>query len=189
MLGEPREMPYDDDPRYTYSTARLSGVLRLAAEKAGWGEPLPPGRGRGIAGAYANEAYAAEVVEVTVDSSGGLSVDRVVAAIDCGIAVNPLGVRAQVEGSIVFGLSAALGQQITVRDGAVVESNFDDFPLLRFDRCPEIEVHLVPSTGDPLGMGEPALPPVAPALANAIFAATGKRLRRLPIRPADLGAG
>ncbi len=186
MLGEPREMPYDDDPRYTYSTERLSRVFRLAAEKAGWGEPLPPGRGRGIAGAYANEAYVAEVVEVTVDTSGALSVDRVVAAIDCGIAVNPLGVQAQVEGSVVFGLSAALGQQITVRDGSVVESNFDDFPLLRLDRCPEIEVHVVPSTGDPLGMGEPALPPVAPALANAIFAATGKRLRRLPILPADL---
>jgi isoquinoline 1-oxidoreductase subunit beta len=186
MLGEPREMPYDDDPRYTYSTERLSRVFRLAAEKAGWGGTLPPGRGRGIAGAYANEAYVAEVVEVTVDSSGKLSIDRVVAAVDCGIAVNPLGVQAQVEGSIVFGLSAALGQRITVRGGAVVESNFDDFPLLRLDACPEIEVHLVPSTGDPLGMGEPALPPVAPALANAIFAATGKRLRRLPIVPEDL---
>jgi isoquinoline 1-oxidoreductase beta subunit len=182
LLGSPREMPYDSDPKYTYNTGRLAAVLRLAADKAGWGKSLPRGWGRGIAGAYCNEAYVAQVAEVEVDAAGSVKVQRVVSAVDCGTVINLSGAEAQVEGSILYGLSAALWEQITVEQGQVVEGNFNDFPVMRLPDVPKLEIHFVPSALPPLGMGEPALPPIAPALTNAIFAATGKRLRRLPIR-------
>jgi isoquinoline 1-oxidoreductase beta subunit len=188
LLGPARRLPYDDNPAYTWDTGRLARVLRTAAERADWGSLLPAGHGRGVACCYANEAYAAMVAEVAMDGHR-LRILRYVCAVDCGLVVNPSGVEAQVHGSVMFGLAAALHQEITVEDGAVVQGNFDDFPLLRMDEAPAVEVHLVggggelgEASGPPLGAGEMAVPPVAPALANAIFAANGRRLRRLPLR-------
>jgi isoquinoline 1-oxidoreductase beta subunit len=147
---------------------------------------MPPGRGRGIAGAYANGAYVAEVAEVAVGPEGKVCVHRVVAAADCGLVVNPSGAEAQVEGAIAYGLSAALGEEITVEQGVVQQSNFNDYAVLRIDQMPLVEVHFIQGGDKPLGLGEPALPPIAPAVCNAIFAATGKRIRRLPVRSSDL---
>jgi isoquinoline 1-oxidoreductase beta subunit len=178
LLGPPRELPYSSS---TYSTGRLRTVLQRAAERAGWGDPLTSGRGRGIAGSYANSAYVAHVADVSVDDTGTVRVHRVVSAVDIGQVVNPDGVEAQVEGSIVFGLSAMLYGEISIRDGAVEQSNFHDYQILQIDEMPEVEVHIVESREPPMGMGEGALPPLAPAVTNAIFHATGVRVRRLPV--------
>ena len=167
---------------------RMRAVLDLAAERAGWDQPLPPGEGRGVALADYGGTLVAEVVEVAVASDGTPDVRRIVCAVDCGIAVNPDIVEAQAVGGIIVGLTAALRGEITIADGRVEQGNFDDYPLLRFDEVPPIEVHIMPSDAGPTGIGEPTVPPVAPALANAIFAATGKRLRILPIRATDIGA-
>ena len=160
---------------------RHLGVLNLAAEKAGWGSPLPKGRGRGVAVHESFGSFVAEVAEVTVKSDGTFSVDRVVCAVDCGIAVNPDVVRAQMEGGIGYGLSAALREQITLVGGAVQQSNFTDYQPLRINDMPVVEVHIVPSAEPPSGVGEPGLPPLAPAVVNAIRSVTGKPIRRLPI--------
>jgi isoquinoline 1-oxidoreductase beta subunit len=160
---------------------RLAALLRLAADKAGWGAPLAPGQGRGIALHTSFQSAVAEVVEVGVGANGALKVDRVVAAVDCGTIVNPDIVRAQVEGAIVYGLSAALFGKITVKAGRVEQQNFPDYDVVHMAQSPRIEVYLTPSVEPPGGIGEPGLPPLAPALANAIFAATGKRVRSLPI--------
>jgi isoquinoline 1-oxidoreductase beta subunit len=160
---------------------RHRGVLDLAVEKAGWGEPLGRGRGRGVAVHESFNSYVAEVAEVTV-RRGTIQVDRVVIAVDCGVAVNPDVIEAQMQGGMGFGLAAALGGEITFRDGRVEQSNFHDYPLLRIDQMPEVEVHIVPSAAAPTGVGEPATPVIAPAVANAVYAATGQRLRRLPLR-------
>jgi isoquinoline 1-oxidoreductase beta subunit len=161
---------------------RHLGVLNLAAQKAGWGKPMAKGRGRGIAVHESFSSYAAHVVEVTVKADGALKVDRVVCAVDCGVAVNPDVIKAQMEGGAGFALSAALHGAITLKDGRVEQSNFHDYPPLRINEMPLVEVHIVPSTEKPTGVGEPGVPPVAPAVANAIYAATGKRLRDLPLR-------
>lgn len=166
---------------------RHAGVLRLAAEKAGWGKPLRAGRkgerrGRGVAVHESFKTLVAEVAEVTVKADGSVKVDRVVCAVDCGIAVNPDVIRAQVEGSVGFALSAALHGAITLKDGMVEQSNFHDYAPIRIHEMPRVEVHIVPSAAEPTGIGEPAVPPLAPAVANAIAAATGKRVRSLPIR-------
>jgi isoquinoline 1-oxidoreductase beta subunit len=187
LLAEPRTIKQPPDNESVLDTRRLRAVLELAAAKAGWGGPLPSGRGRGIAAHFSFDTYVAEVAEVTVE--GGVPrVRRVVCAVDCGIVVNPDGVRAQIESAIVYGLSAALKGSITITEGRVEQSNFSDFEVLRIDEMPVIEVHTLPSIERPTGTGEPGLPPIAPAVANAIFAATGKRLRRLPIRPEDFGS-
>ena len=159
---------------------RHLGVLELAASKAGWGEPLEAGRGRGIAVHQSFSSYVAEVVEVTVDGDA-FSVDRVVCAVDCGIAINPDVIRAQMEGGIAYALSAALREEITLAGGEVQQSNFDRYRSLRINEMPKVEVYIVQSGESPTGVGEPGVPPLAPALANALFAATGKRLDRLPI--------
>jgi isoquinoline 1-oxidoreductase beta subunit len=170
-----------------YRRARLAkhprhlGVLNLAAAKAGWGTLLPRGRFRGLAVHESFSSYVAQVAEVSLDA-GRIRVHRVVCAIDCGTAVNPAGVVAQLESAVVFGLSAALYGEITMREGRVQQSNFHDYRPLRLHEMPVVEVHIVPSTERPSGVGEPGVPPIAPAVANAVFAATGRRLRRLPLR-------
>ena len=160
---------------------RLRGVLTLAAEQAGWGKPLPPGHGRGIACcAYDGRSYVAQVAEVSVDAKGALKVHRVVAAADCGLVVNPTGAVAQVESGIFWGLSA-LRCQVTFKHGRVEQSSYGDFPVARMAGAPRIEVHLVPSQATPTGLGEPPVPPLIPAVLNAAFAANGVRIRRLPL--------
>jgi isoquinoline 1-oxidoreductase beta subunit len=161
--------------------ARLRGVLELAAERADWGKPLAKGRGRGIAAFASFGSYFAEVAEVTVQGSD-FSINGIVAAVDCGQIVNPESVRSQAEGAIIYGLSAALKNEITIKNGAVEQSNFDGYDPIRINEAPPIEVHLVESREAPGGMGEPGLPPIAPAVANAIFAASGQRLRKLPFQ-------
>jgi isoquinoline 1-oxidoreductase beta subunit len=160
---------------------RYKGALELAAEKAGWGTPLPAGVHRGIAVVFSFGSWCAEVAEVSVGSDGTPKVHRVVAAVDCGMTVNPDIVKRQIESAIVYGLTAALYGKITFKDGGVEQSNFHDYRMLRMNEMPKVEVHIVPSKEAPGGIGEPGTPPIAPAVANAIFAATGKRIRKLPI--------
>src|SRR5437879_6280181 len=161
---------------------RLLGVLDLAAQRAGWGTAPPPrGRSRGIALWQFGETFLSQVAEVSVAPDGTVRVHRVVCAADCGILVNPDTVEAQLQGAIVFGLTAALYGEITIERGRVAQSNFSDYRMLALAEMPEIEVHLVPSEAPPSGVGEAGLPPIAPAVGNAIFAGTGKRIRRLPI--------
>ena len=176
------------DP-YEYRRALLAGaarhlrVLETAAQKAGWGTPLPARTGRGIALAESFHSIVAQVAEVEVAADGALRVKRVVCAIDCGKAVNPDIVRAQMESGIVFGLTATLHGEITLKDGRVEQSNFPSYDMVRMAACPAIETHIVDSGWEHLGgVGEPGTPPIAPAVANAVFAATGKRQRRLPLR-------
>jgi isoquinoline 1-oxidoreductase beta subunit len=160
---------------------RCREALELAAEKAGWGKPLPTGVHRGIAVVFSFGSWCAEVAEVSVGSDGTPKVHRVVAAVDCGMTVNPDIVKRQVESAIVYGLTAALYGKITFKDGRVEQSNFHDYRMLRMNEMPKVEVHIVPSREAPGGIGEPGTPPIAPAVANAIFAATGKRIRKLPL--------
>lgn len=161
---------------------RHLGVLQLAAEKAGWGTPLAGGRGRGIAVHESFNTYVAQVAEVTVHADQSFSVDRVVIAVDCGVAVNPDVIRAQMEGGMGFGLSAALSSELTLDEGRVVQSNFHDYVVLRINQMPQVEVHIVKSAQPPTGVGEPATPVIAPAVANALSNATGQRFDRLPLK-------
>jgi len=165
-----------------FSSFRMRAVLDLAATKAGWSStPLPPGKGRGIAVAEAFHTLVAQVAEVSVDKDGKVKVDRVVCAVDCGTPINPDVIAAQIEGGIGYGLGAALYGAITLKDGRVEQNNFDGYQVLRMNEMPKVEVHIVQSGAAPTGIGEPGVAPVGPAVANAIFAATGRRLRSLPI--------
>jgi isoquinoline 1-oxidoreductase subunit beta len=168
---------------------RHRGVLELAAHEADWGSPLPEGRGRGIAVHASFGSFVAQVAEVSVGRDGTVRVHRVVCAVDCGRVVNPATIEAQMEGGIVFGLTAALHGAITLKDGRVQQSNFHDYRLLTMKEMPKVEVHIVPSKESPGGIGEPGVPPIAPAVANAVFAGTGRRVRRLPIRSDELAWG
>ncbi len=153
----------------------------MAASKAGWGTPPPAGRSRGIAVHKSFESFVAQVAEVSVSPAGEVRVHRVVCAVDCGMFVNPDTIEAQMQSAIVFGLTAALKGAITIDRGRVQQGNFDDYEMLFMADMPVIEVHIVPSDEAPGGVGEPGTPPIAPAVCNAIFAATGKRIRKLPI--------
>ena len=165
---------------------RAKAVLRLAAEKADWGRPLPKGRGRGVATQFVFGTYLAEVAEVEVSKDGEVRVQRVVCAVDCGLVVNPDTVQAQVQSAVVFGISAALFGKITLKNGRVEQTNFDTYRALRMSETPPIEVHIVRNTEAPGGMGEPGTSAIVPAVVNAIFAATGRRLRKLPADPLEL---
>ena len=186
--GETLTLP---NGRWKIERPRLAAVLKLAAEKSQWGTSVsaPPGRraGRGIAcNVYHARTVLAQVAEVSVGASGDVRVHRIVTAIDCGQVVNPLGTKGQIESGIAFGLSYSLKGEITIRDGRVAETSYRDFPVLNIAEMPVVETYLVDSDRKPTGVGEQPVPCVAPAVANAIFAATGKRVRRVPIRPADL---
>jgi isoquinoline 1-oxidoreductase beta subunit len=178
--------PYELRRTLLAGQPRMLAVLDLAAQKANWGSALPAGRARGIATHFSFDSYVAQLAEISVEKDGTVRVHRVVAAVDCGRTVNPDTVKAQLEGGIIFGLTAALKTEITLDKGRVQQRNFNDYPMVRMFESPTIEVFIVPSTEHPTGVGEPGVPPVAPAVANAIFAATGKRVRRLPIKPEDL---
>jgi isoquinoline 1-oxidoreductase beta subunit len=175
--------------RLLRASPRHEGVLQLAAEKAGWGRRLPRGRGRGVAVYYGHGGWAAQAVEVSVGSDGEVKVHRVVCAIDCGSVVNPDTVAAQMEGGVAFGLTAALKPAVMIENGRVVQQNFRDYPLLTIAEMPQVEVHIVESHAKPSGAGEAGVPAIAPAVGNAIFAATGKRLRSLPILPEAVRKG
>jgi isoquinoline 1-oxidoreductase beta subunit len=176
-----RQDPFEFRRRLLEHHPRHRAVLELAAEKAGWGAPLPAGRARGIAVHESFGSYVAEVAEVSV-AEGRVRVHRVVCAVDCGTVVNPDTVVAQMESGIVYGLTAALHGAITLERGRVQQSNFHDYPLLRLNEMPLVETHILPSTAAPGGVGEPGVPPAAPAVTNAVFALTGKRVRSLPIK-------
>ena len=181
--------PYELRRELLEGSPRLLGVLDMAADKAGWGEARPEGHHVGIAAHRSFGSHVAEVVELSVDDKGLVQVHRVVCAVDCGIAVNPNTIQAQMEGAIVFALTATLKSVITLSRGAVEQSNFHDFPLLTMREMPRIDTYVVSSRQDPGGIGEPGVPPLAPAVANAVYAATGRRVRRLPITPAEFLEG
>jgi len=168
--------------------ARHKAVLDLVAQKSGWGTALGANKARGIAVAESFGSYVAQVAEVSRDAKGDIKVERIVCAVDCGIAINPDVIRAQMEGGIGYGLGAVMKGAITLKDGLVEQSNFDGYDLLRMDEMPKIEVHIVPSTANPTGVGEPGVPPAGPAVANAIFALTGKPVTVLPINKAKLSS-
>ncbi len=171
---EARRALLKDHPRHR-------GVLDLAAEKAGWGKALPEGRARGIAVAESFGSYVAQVAEISRTVNGGIKIDRVVCAVDCGVAVTPDVIRAQMEGGIGYGLSAILKGEVTLKDGVVEQGNFNSYDVLRINEMPKVEVHIVPSTAPPTGVGEPGVPPIGPAIANAILALTGKAPTKLPL--------
>jgi len=181
LAAAAKQDPYEYRRALLANAPRDRGVLELAASKAGWGTPLPAGRGRGIAVYKSFESFAAQVAEVSVSPEGDVRVHRVVCAIDCGMHVNPSTIEAQMQSGIVYGLTAALKGAIDIQGGRVVQSNFHDYQMLRLAEMPVVEVHIVPSSEEPGGVGEPGTPPIAPAVCNAIFAVTGKRIRRLPI--------
>ncbi len=165
---------------------RAKAVLELAAEKAGWGQPLPQGVGRGVSVQFAFATYTAQVAEVEVSKDGAVRVRRVVCAVDGGTVVNPDTVQAQIQGAVIFGITAALYGEITLKDGRVEQTNFDTYQVLRVNKAPAIEVHIVQSSEPPGGMGESGTSAIVPAVINAVLAATGKRLRKLPIDTAAL---
>ena len=160
--------------------SRHAVVLKLAAEKAEWTKPLPAGRFRGVSVAESFGTVVAQIAEVSANGSGNIKVERVVAAVDCGLAINPDQVRAQVEGGIGFGLGAILGEEITLSEGKIDQGNFDLYTPLRIDAMPAVEVHILASANPPSGIGEPGVPPIGAAVANAVYKALGKRIRVMP---------
>jgi isoquinoline 1-oxidoreductase beta subunit len=179
FIGPPRQAPVQED--FSLDVARLRRVVERVAALSRWREPRAPGRALGFAAAYTNTSFVAEVVEIETARGGDLRVPRVYAAVDCGRVINPRGAEAQVQGAICEGLSAALHGAVGIANGAVTTRNFDGYRLLRLADAPAIDIAFVGGDEAPSGLGEPALPPVAPALCNAVYAATGRRIRRLPI--------
>ncbi|HXX44889.1 MAG TPA: xanthine dehydrogenase family protein molybdopterin-binding subunit [Candidatus Acidoferrales bacterium] len=186
LAAAAKKDPYEFRRDLLSKKPRHLGVLNMAAEKAGWGKPLPRGVYRGIAVLEAFDTFVAEVAEISINKDNSVRVHRIVCALDCGQVVNPSIIEQQAMGAMVFGLTQTLKGEITIDKGRVVQANFDTNEPLRMNECPKMEVYIVPSKEVPRGMGEPAVPPVAPAVCNAIFAATGKRIRKLPVRSEDL---
>ena len=183
MLGPDRVLDYGQHGGPKFSTGRLRTVLERVAREIGWGRKLPPGRGIGLAAHFTFGGYAAHAIEVSVSPAGDVAFERVVCAIDVGRPINPLGIQAQMQGGTIDGLSTAMNLEISIRDGRVEQSNFDGYPLAPMRQMPkDVEVHVIDSTEEPAGCGEMGIPTAAPALANAIFAATGVRIRNLPMR-------
>lgn len=180
LMGEPRHLPPQNE--LALNTGRAAGVIRLAAEKAGWGKSLPQGRGLGLAFHFSHAGHIAEVAEVSVDANRKLTVHKITVASDIGPIVNMSGAEAQIVGSVIDGFSTALGLELSIEKGRIQETNFDRYPLLRLANAPPVEAHFIQSDFAPTGAGEPALPPLAPAICNAIFAATGHRIRTLPLQ-------
>jgi isoquinoline 1-oxidoreductase beta subunit len=179
IMGEPRWLEPGNER--SLNTGRAAAVIRLAAEKAGWGKPLPAGRGRGLAFHFSHAGHIAEVAEVSVDANRRLTVHRVTVAGDIGPIINLSGAENQCQGAVVDGLSTMLAQEIGIEQGRVQQANFDRYPLLRMAQAPVVDVHFIQSEFPPTGVGEPALPPLAPAVCNAIFAASGHRVHTLPL--------
>jgi isoquinoline 1-oxidoreductase subunit beta len=179
IMGEPRWLQQGNE--FSLNTGRAAAVIKLAAEKAGWGKPLPKGRGLGLAFHFSHAGHFAEVADVSVDANRKLIVHRVVVAGDIGPIINMSGAENQTEGAVIDGFSTAMGQEIGFENGRITQNNFDSYPLLRIANAPQVESYFIQSDFTPTGVGEPALPPVAPAIANAIFAATGHRVRTLPL--------
>ena len=168
------------------NNSRSSIVIRKAAKESGWKSKLPKGHFQGFAYHHSFGTHVAQVAEISIDSSNQVKVHKVVSAVDCGQTVNPMTIRAQIQGSIIFGLGATIKSEMTVKNGRVNEGNFDDYQVIRMDETPEVYVHIIKNQEGPGDVGEPGLPPIAPAIANAVFAASGKRIRSLPILPKDI---
>ncbi len=199
LLGQPRKLDFAamhvDYPNYGASldaypvdTGRLRGVLDLVARNSEWGRPLPPRQGRGVAVHRSFLTYVAAIVHVAVGDDGQVAIPRIDVALDCGLVVNPDRVRAQFEGAAIMGISNALYSNISIKQGRIEQSNFSDYQVARTDITPQTHIHIVESSAPPGGVGEPGVPPIAPAICNAIFAATGRRIRALPVDPAALKA-
>ena len=182
LIGSDRVYPSDNE--YQFDTAKLKNVLRIAAKNAGWGKDLPEGHGMGIAIHYSFYTYVASIVEVSVIDNK-LKVINVFTAVDCGTVVNTDTVKSQLEGAVIFGISLAYYGDISVEDGAVKQSNFHDYQMLRIHETPNIQIEIVNSDELPTGIGEPGVPVIAPAIVNAVYNATGKRFRSLPLKAAD----
>jgi isoquinoline 1-oxidoreductase beta subunit len=187
MLGAPRILRIGGDRRYPFDTGRLRAVGEAAAEMAGWGRSMPDRQGLGFAMHHSFFSYAAMVAHVAVDASGELTVHQVDCAVDCGPVVNPDTIESQMQGAVAMGLTLAKYGRITLRDGAVEQNDFHDYPILRMTEMPPVSVKIIQADALPTGIGEPGVPPTMPAVANAIFAATGRRVRDLPLEGQDLG--
>jgi isoquinoline 1-oxidoreductase subunit beta len=188
VLGDRDLVPSSTGRGAPYNAARMRGVIKVAAEKSGWGAPLPRGLGMGLGYFFSHQGYIAEVAFVTVSKAGDLKVDRIVAAVDVGSQIiNMSGAENQVQGSIIDGLGAAWYQQLDIQEGRIVQANLQDYPMIRIPDAPKkLEIHFVKTVYPPTALGEPCLPSLAPAVGNAIFAATGKRIRDFPFSQADL---
>jgi isoquinoline 1-oxidoreductase beta subunit len=179
ILGEPRWLEQGNDG--ALNTGRAARVIKLAAEKAGWGKPLPEGRGLGLSFYFSHRGHFAEVADVSVDANKKLTVHKVTVAGDVGPIINLSGAENQCQGAVLDGLSTALGLQLSIENGRIQETNFHQYPILRINKAPDVAVHFIESDFKPTGLGEPALPPAAPAICNAIYAASGIRVRELPL--------
>lgn len=179
IVGEPRW--FQEGNIRSLNTGRAADVIRLAAEKAGWGREMPNGSGLGLAFYFCHAAHIAEVAEVSVDADKKLTVHKVTVAVDVGPIINMSGALSQVEGAVIDGFSTMMAQKITMENGRIEQSNFHDYQVLRIPDSPRVDIHFIQSDFSPTGLGEPALPPLAPAVGNAIFAATGHRVRKMPL--------